>query len=515
MTAGRHHRGCWTCRLRHKKCDEVRPNCRACEQRDLQCHGYGVRPTWFDGGEEERAELEKVKAAVKSSLRRRFVARQDRVSERSRDAETIGDGTSSLLAITPPPLTALRKASTASTGERISSYREAELLMHYIDNVFPLQFRFYTGKFSTHSSPRLIAEADLRNSSRNWLFWLLISTGPLYHAALSLSALHQYKLEKGVGNVATELPSYHARALTDLHTFVGYIQEVGNLDSITEQIQILACGVSLISFELFRGGNDDWRPHLDALASLPVIQDVSSLTSSTDLEEWQQAALTFFIPVTVWFDLLACASTRAAPRAPYQRLTATRFGDVQSVMGCDTWVMEIIGDLAHLYQWKISQQDTGRLSMPELVSRSRNAEQRLVQSIDELESASSRKITRVFAAGALVYLHSIVSGAYPALGEIQTAVEHTLRALEAIDDAQMVRGLVWPLCIAACLATSDLRLRFRSIAARAIDVSGDFGNSRSILDVVQTCWGAQDQDQYAAVDWRQAMDELGTNVLLV
>ncbi|ETS84449.1 hypothetical protein PFICI_02474 [Pestalotiopsis fici W106-1] len=41
--------GCWTCRRRHKKCDEVRPICLRCQHGDFQCEGYGVRLTWSEG----------------------------------------------------------------------------------------------------------------------------------------------------------------------------------------------------------------------------------------------------------------------------------------------------------------------------------------------------------------------------------------------------------------------------------------------------------------------------------
>ena len=149
MSAGRKHEGCWTCRLRHKKCDEARPSCAACVQRDLPCHGYGPRPAWFDGHDAERAELARIKAAVKRSLKRKT---SDRLSLRQlTSAKEHTDSTSPVGLMSPianpsPASTVPRKSSLGHVGERITSYREAELLMHYIDHVFPLQFRFYTGE---------------------------------------------------------------------------------------------------------------------------------------------------------------------------------------------------------------------------------------------------------------------------------------------------------------------------------------------------------------------------------
>ncbi|KAF2013049.1 hypothetical protein BU24DRAFT_263196 [Aaosphaeria arxii CBS 175.79] len=45
-TVTRTRTGCWTCRGRRKKCDEVRPFCNTCANLGLRCEGYGVRLRW-------------------------------------------------------------------------------------------------------------------------------------------------------------------------------------------------------------------------------------------------------------------------------------------------------------------------------------------------------------------------------------------------------------------------------------------------------------------------------------
>lgn len=42
--------GCWTCKVRRKKCDESRPFCNTCASLRLDCHGYGPKPRWMDNG---------------------------------------------------------------------------------------------------------------------------------------------------------------------------------------------------------------------------------------------------------------------------------------------------------------------------------------------------------------------------------------------------------------------------------------------------------------------------------
>ncbi|KAK3319771.1 hypothetical protein B0T19DRAFT_271576 [Cercophora scortea] len=62
--------GCWTCRLRRKKCDEAQPTCQTCASLFLTCQGYGTRPVWMDRGPLEREEAQKIKAAIARSGQR-------------------------------------------------------------------------------------------------------------------------------------------------------------------------------------------------------------------------------------------------------------------------------------------------------------------------------------------------------------------------------------------------------------------------------------------------------------
>lgn len=128
----------------------------------------------------------------------------------------------------------ISRESSKSPG-RLTTYREAELIMHYMDAVFPLQFRFHV--------------PDARG--RGWLLWLLVRSGPLYHAALSLSALHQsIYMPMQFQSSYTELAGYHAQALSDLRQFLQNIQEENAKDEGNKKIELLSCGVSLISFEV-------------------------------------------------------------------------------------------------------------------------------------------------------------------------------------------------------------------------------------------------------------------------
>ena len=61
--------GCWTCRLRRKKCDEQGLPCSNCSTRGVFCHGYGLKPSWKDRGEQEKGEASRLQ--IQSRARRR------------------------------------------------------------------------------------------------------------------------------------------------------------------------------------------------------------------------------------------------------------------------------------------------------------------------------------------------------------------------------------------------------------------------------------------------------------
>ncbi|POS88212.1 hypothetical protein EPUL_000801 [Erysiphe pulchra] len=55
--------GCYTCRLRRKKCDEGTPSCSACKHLGLKCDYK--RPLWWSNNEQRRLQKEKVKLIIK------------------------------------------------------------------------------------------------------------------------------------------------------------------------------------------------------------------------------------------------------------------------------------------------------------------------------------------------------------------------------------------------------------------------------------------------------------------
>ncbi|KAK4615528.1 Transcriptional regulatory protein pro1 [Fulvia fulva] len=55
--------GCFTCRLRRKKCEEGKPACKACKHLGLRCDYK--RPMWWSNGEQRRQQKEMIKNIIK------------------------------------------------------------------------------------------------------------------------------------------------------------------------------------------------------------------------------------------------------------------------------------------------------------------------------------------------------------------------------------------------------------------------------------------------------------------
>jgi C6 transcription factor Pro1 len=63
--------GCWTCKVRHKKCDASIPACRNCRSLEITCYCSSDRPTWMDNGTLQHEMAQRIKSDVKRNAKRR------------------------------------------------------------------------------------------------------------------------------------------------------------------------------------------------------------------------------------------------------------------------------------------------------------------------------------------------------------------------------------------------------------------------------------------------------------
>lgn len=77
-------------------------------------------------------------------------------------------------------------------------------------------------------------------------------------------------------------------------------------------------------------------------------------------------------------------------------------------------------------------------------------------------------VTYIFSCAAVIYLQTSVTLS-PSVFHLRDPLQDVISAMRMIPDPRMVRGLVWPLCVAGCVAsTSPDQEFFRTAAAAAI-----------------------------------------------
>lgn len=269
--------GCWTCKLRHRKCDLNTPACRECQDRCITCHGYGSKPVWMDGSAAERQELNRIKKAVKANLqnlRRGLKSRGDATNtgvreSRSppRQAETQTHAQPAREAAVHPYLSPLGHvaddACTVSGGPNtpadarhtrhslqeeepaqspipscVLQPKSAALIMYYLDRVFHWQFPYF--------------RLGSRMGNRGWLLLFLANGGSLTYAALALSTLHQNALQpqRQRDCYNQDALRFHSKALRELCEVSQHTETRMLLSDKLKLAEFVAASLTLISFEV-------------------------------------------------------------------------------------------------------------------------------------------------------------------------------------------------------------------------------------------------------------------------
>ncbi|CAD0082689.1 unnamed protein product [Aureobasidium vineae] len=259
----------------------------------------------------------------------------------------------------------------------------------------------------------------------------------------------------------------------------------------------------------------------------------------------------FLVGAVLWFDMLSCASTSDAPRLHLEaaRLLQGQI-DLANIIPCQPWVALAIGDIAALRAWKADAISTSSLSFWKLFEQGDPIRKRLEDGIAGLraevdesfaalgvshlgttgaylvlanpgvqQEAIKRAITLVFANAAQVYLNTIISGADPKLDDVRNSVVDTMDALQELQlicDAQALRNLIWPICIAGSMAEdAPAQSYFQSLIQDLGEEAHAFGNTTTTLQIMQRCWVSRKDNGSGSWHWATAMESMGQRVLLV
>ncbi|KAI0822517.1 fungal-specific transcription factor domain-containing protein [Trametes gibbosa] len=650
--------GCYTCRIRRKKCDE-QPNedgaCQTCVRLRLQCLGFGAkRPEWM----RENNSVTELREKIKS-----FLASQGMIKGHSGSGPRSTDQDPPVLVLvdqlhasSSSPPTPTLSATSSNDGPRPphngmnTSFERAP--PHYA-TMPPEQQPYghrprvgapYFPGTSASTSMAIAASAYMPSTYYNHPHSQLARSynvdmtsysdddaDPSVHSPdglpmavtgyaeedrlinyyLTCVLPIQYLLaDDSIQSMMVNLIQSSAEArdaacvLSSLHLGLSYPAQRSHTIALFSRVQTALAnkppmysegdamaGLHIVSSFLFEGGRGNWEFWLGIACQYVqnMLNDPRFYGPEDALRKCPESTR-FIIKTTMWFDVLASVTTQTVPRflETYRALFGGQsafIGDPAAsapeismlpVMGCENKIVLAIAEISNLAYWKENQLRRGTLSIPELVRRGADLEERLLAPSspppllaplqpgmygphalqhhaamyaqhqhqqhnghqqhphlpqgqggrpgDEIQQR--RRLTNdIFRASAQVYLHTVLSGDYPMCPEIATAVTETIDALGRIPmDAptvhrSVVRSVVFGICISGCL-TDDVRQRtflLQMLEHQQHETVGNVGEVRRLMEEV---WRRRDPERehgvrYKPVDWRRVMRDSNADLLLL
>ncbi|KAH7156433.1 fungal-specific transcription factor domain-containing protein [Dactylonectria macrodidyma] len=366
----RSNAGCWTCRLRRKKCDEKRPICEGCSVLEITCHNDETKPDWMDGGPKQKAMAERIKAQVKKQAsQRRDRKYMDMLESGTRNVTLEGQGEENAMDLrndpkgpgheyaeasvahsdTDPPSSHDTGSTPASsntsgcsppeapwhnqflarpeeTAHAVDVNTEVHFIMIYLDYVFPHLFPFYR--------PPMLA------GGRGWVLDVLQSNKSVWHTAISLAS-YFFSIVLANGNkdheectnrMVHQLQVQLEMGLRELQREMSAINTAGCRAGPKERLLVLQGILQMLIFEVSTSNTEHWRMHLDAaiamfLQIIPTPEVWTEVLVSLYSLKWpppemgvsrpfstSQAALRFFTANIIYIDVMASITLEQAPR---------------------------------------------------------------------------------------------------------------------------------------------------------------------------------------------------------
>ncbi|KAJ3796814.1 fungal-specific transcription factor domain-containing protein [Lentinula aff. detonsa] len=368
--------GCWTCRLRRKKCDEQREgdSCRTCIRLTIECLGWGPkRPEWM----RDKQAVEAYKADIKAQLTRAGLIRgQPRSSMLQAQAATAGP-TRTRSTNTHRRLTSGDTGASNSHFHQLPSasfsdphLNDLDLNSSYFQSPstttlpnlglesneydvsaitnFPQHQQNGGFEFNVHPPPELnfpvvssqnsIQENHVMyyfenvrsahflfavNTTTNVVYSLIVQEpqGAVTNAVCALASLHFTRKRVAEGLEAPDLNPDHSTAKYFYDESYFQLANAQQIRGHYNESDVIAA-LHLVYFSQMSGGSMDWMPvlsiALDWLAQigLPEKEDPKSVLSTLS------PAAQIAVKGTMWMDIFASLSLMRPPKhlSLYQRL---------------------------------------------------------------------------------------------------------------------------------------------------------------------------------------------------
>ncbi|CAG5157177.1 uncharacterized protein ALTATR162_LOCUS4969 [Alternaria atra] len=344
----------------------------------------------------------------------------------------------------------------------------------------------------------------------------------------------------------------------------------------TEQIvrvEALENVVHLLIFEMVLGHAAPWNSHLPPAYAL--LRDIMTCDSSSreghmqstlttalleiELPLWtnptdgthiwspSQAGFRFCAAFLIFIDIIASITLQEPPtlRSYHAKLLAeiddgiSLPSDVEihlsTVIGCRNGIMRSIAEISMLNSWKNEQVSTNSLNVMDLVDRASHIAHSLKSDVFGIQNENTTRFvphshlggpldtapnpsassmsTLIWAHAAQLYLTVVVSGWQLSSLDIRTNVAEIIVLLKDVPPYQL-RTLVWPICVAGCLALEEEEPFFLGLLAGLgkVHTAGALDDARQIMEKV---WQRRGFLRMTNWDLASCFSILGLPVLLV
>ncbi|XXG98318.1 hypothetical protein Hte_004641 [Hypoxylon texense] len=438
------------------------------------------------------------------------------------------------------------------------------LLMFYLEHVLPFLFPFY--------------RPSALQGGRAWVLEMMIGSPVVRQATLCQSsyffALAQGLANCDVlwETVLTQTRS----AFGVLRHALQVIDGSGVAEHIHGAVRIIASIMQVQRFEIAISSFNNCQAHLNAalalfiqLLEIPGVVELGESVSRFNTiigllgpTAWvlpshciqvpsaEQAAFRFTSTLLILDDIIASTVLQKQPRLyEHHRSLLGNIDNteppvnLEAAMGCQNWALLQIGEISTLDAWKQQCKRDGSLDVMELVRRASAIKDLLVARLTQLETepAAVREkntrtldafmadftqqsetlanlspvVTRIWAHAALVYLFVVVSGWQPASSDVRYHVGQIIELLtHRISPPALLRTMVWPFCVAGCLAEPAQEDHLREMV-ETLKPPSVFGTVRKALEIMENVWRKRDSEDIASRDLATCFRSQGDLVLLV
>ncbi|TGO49669.1 hypothetical protein BCON_0204g00110 [Botryotinia convoluta] len=430
--------GCWTCRLRRKKCDEHRPVCNECMTLHISTCNYGAKPAWMDGGIKQEVMTKKIKNEVKQHAPYRRRGKRESTTSNlnvsipgladqklasfniplpeSEVQSEVSSYTHDTSATSPDISTVASPVNTQKICKQVLQIRpfaqsDSVLLVFYLERILPFLFPFYR-------------PAPL-HGGRAWILDLAISS-PVVRQAILCQSSYFFALAHGTSTIKDDrmweaLLEQTRDAFNMLRNSITIIESYNENEHILGSVRAMAAVMQLQRFEIAITSFDNCQAHLNAAltifrkvvdvvgadnlaSSSNTFQSILSLlgpptwilpAQQAEISSSEQAAFRFSTALLIFDDIIASTAFQERPKLYdyHQSLLCKSDGvdavppiNLETTVGCQNWVLKQIGEIAVLDAWKKHCKAAGNLDVIELVQRAAAIKKTLEAHVSRFES---------------------------------------------------------------------------------------------------------------------------------